>query len=153
MTTKKPAHAPPKAWPQIRAFRAVLLAAEHFRDSHKAILEPADLSMPEFDVIATLGNTNGMRMKDVAERMMTSSSTSNVTRLCIGLEKRGLLERRRSPDSDREVIASLTARGEKLFQELFPKVAQFTRDFADRYFTHEEMETLVALLTRTLPPK
>jgi DNA-binding MarR family transcriptional regulator len=154
MTTKKAGHAggPPKGWAQIRALRALLLAAERFRDVHKEFLDPLDLSLAEFDVMATLGNTQGMRMKDVAARMMTSSSTSNVTRICIGLEKRGILERHRSPESDREVIAALTPRGEKMFQELFPKVAAFTREFADSHFSHDELVTLAELLGRLAPP-
>ena len=122
MTTKKsraateaPPPRPPRTWVQLRAMRALLLAAELFRDAHKPLISAADLSFPELDVLLTLGNTQGMRMKDIAGRMMGSSSTSNVTRLCIALEKRHLLMRRRSPESDREVIASLTANGQTLF--------------------------------------
>jgi DNA-binding MarR family transcriptional regulator len=153
MTTKKAEAGAPKGWAQIRALRALLLAAETFRDVHKEFLDPLELSLAEFDVIATLGNTQGMRMKDVAGRMMTSSSTSNVTRICIGLEKRGILERHRSPESDREVIAALTPRGDKLFQELFPKVSAFTRGFADRHYSHEELVTLAELLGRLAPKR
>lgn len=128
--------------------RALLLAAEKFRDAHKALIAQAEMSFPELDVILTLGNTQGMRMKDIAGRMMGSSSTSNVTRLCITLEKRGLLTRKRSPESDREVIASLTNDGQALFEKLFPKVVAFVRDYANDALSESELETLHGLLVR-----
>jgi DNA-binding MarR family transcriptional regulator len=139
---------PPRTWVQIRTLRALLLAAEHFRDAHKELFVEDGLSITEFDVIAALGNTQGLRMKDIAARLMASSSTSNVTRLCISLESRGLLERKRAVDNDREVIASLTTKGEQLFAELFPKVTRFTRDYANARLPPEDLETLYGLLVR-----
>lgn len=143
-----PSAPPPRTWVQLRALRALLHAAERFRDAHYPLLSEADVSFPELDIILTLGNTQGMRMKDIAGRMMASSSTSNVTRLCIALEKRGLLIRRRSPESDREVIASLTEDGDRLFKELFPKVIAFVRTYADEALPEKELETLHGLLVR-----
>jgi DNA-binding MarR family transcriptional regulator len=146
--TEIPSEGSPRTWIQIRALRALLLAAETFRDAHKELFVEAGLSMAEIDVIFALGNTQGMRMKDIAASLMTSASTSNVTRLCIALEKRGLLQRKRSPQSDREVIASLTTEGQALFEELFPKVTSFTRDYANKLLSTKELETLHALLVR-----
>lgn len=99
-------------------------------------------------MIAQLGNTTGMRMKDIAAHMMTSSSASNVTRVCNALEKRGLVKRHRSPESDREVIAQLTPKGQALFDELFMSIARHTRAFADSGLPVADQERLVDLLTR-----
>jgi len=148
--TAKSGDPPPKHWPQIRMLRALSIAAEAFRESHRVFLEEGfGLSLSDFDVIATLGNTQGMRMKDIAAHMMTSSSASNVTRVCTGLEKKGLVERQRSPESDREVLARLTPKGQALFEEIFLRVAHFTRAFADSALpTTSDQEQVTELLRR-----
>jgi DNA-binding MarR family transcriptional regulator len=148
----KPDASPPRTWVQIRALRSLLLAAERFRETARPVFAEGGLTLAEFDVISALGNKEGLRMKDVAATLMASSSTSNVTRLCISLEKRGLLQRRRSPESDREVIASLTKEGQALFERMFPIVTTFTRDYADKVFSVHELEILHTLLARLVAP-
>ena len=95
------------------------------RKAHRTHLEKHGLALGEFDLIASLGNTDGKRMKELADGMITSPS--NVTRLCVALEKRGLVERQRSERSDREVVARLTAEGQALFEAVFLDVAEFTK--------------------------
>lgn len=146
---KKSGEGRPKDWSQIRMLRALSIAAEAFRESHREFLERGfGLSLSEFDVIATLGNTPGMRMKDLASHMMTSSSASNVTRVCAALEKRSLVTRQRSKDSDREVVAKLTPEGQALFEQAFMKVASFTRSFADSALPVTDQVKVAELLTR-----
>lgn len=128
--------------------RALAIAYETFDDAHKAVLRPYGLSMSDFDVIATLGNTAGLRMKDIAGHMMTSSSASNVTRVCSSLEKRGLVERRRAPDNDREVIARLTDAGDGVFRDVFGRMAKFSTAFVDSALEESEQVRVVELLTR-----
>lgn len=106
------------------------------------------LGMSDFDVIATLGNTEGLRMKDIARHMMTSSSASNVTRVCSSLEKRGLVERHRAPDNDREVIARLTDEGNQLFDKAFGRIAQFSTAFVDSALDESEQVVVANLLNR-----
>jgi DNA-binding MarR family transcriptional regulator len=138
---------PVKDWPQIRMLRALAIAHERFNDAHRNILRRFGLSLSEFDVLAALGNTQGMRMKDIATHLMTSSSPSNVTRLCIALEKRGLVERQRSQDSDREVIARLTPQGDTIFQKLFAHIPHYSAAFVDSALTEHEQLVVVKHLT------
>jgi DNA-binding MarR family transcriptional regulator len=138
---------PVKDWPQIRMLRALAIAHERFNDVHRVMLRRFGLSLSEFDVLAALGNTQGMRMKDIATHLMTSSSPSNVTRLCIGMEKRGLVERHRSEDSDREVIARLTPKGELIFKKLFAHIPRYSAAFVDSALSEPEQLVVVKHLT------
>ena len=118
------------------------------RDLHKDPLAALGLTLSEFDLVAALGNTNGLRMTDIAAHMI--SSASNVTRLCAVLENRGLVVRKRSRESDREVLARLTPAGQKLFARTFPKISNVTRQIMDSGLTVSEQEQLTGLLTKLM---
>lgn len=104
------------------------------------------LSPSEFDCLATLGVDQPLRMCDLAQRsLLTKSHTTQVAK---GLEARGLVHRRRSPESDREVLVSLTAEGQELFERAYPAVYErLKRDFDSR-LTEAEQETLITLLRK-----
>lgn len=135
-----------KDWSQIRMVRMLVRATEHFVDTFKHVVKEEGLTLGEFDVIAALGNTEGLRMSDIAQAMLLSSSPSNATRVCAALEKRGLITRQRSPESDREVIARLTPAGEAKFRESFMKVVLKHADFIDDGLTHAEQREVTRLL-------
>jgi DNA-binding MarR family transcriptional regulator len=83
-------------------------------ETHRRYLEATHgLLMTEFDMIAALGNTKGLRMGELADAMITSPG--NITRVAQALEKRGVVERKRSPRSDRDVLARLTRAGGGIF--------------------------------------
>ncbi len=128
-----------------------LLRALHrsYRDVHcadSANLRQWGLQHSEFDVIATLGNTCGVRMGDIARR--TLSSPANVTRIVKRLEQRGLVARARSATSDREVVARLTAEGESLFEETYAAQYHFMKGFFEERLTETERDNLTALLNK-----
>ncbi len=102
------------------------------------------LQHSEFDVIATLGNTAGIRMGEIAAR--TLSSPANVTRLVKRLEGRGLVERERSPESDREVIARLTPAGVALFEAAYPAQYEFMKAWFDERLDPAQQEALKTAL-------
>lgn len=104
------------------------------------------LSSSEFDLVMTLGNTEGLRMCDAAGRMLTSAP--NLTRVAKRLEERGLVERRRSPDSDREVIVRLTPAGTSMFETAYPAAYRLWRDLFDARLNAGQQAELTALLGR-----
>lgn len=108
------------------------------------------LSSSEFDLVMTLGNTEGLRMCDAATRMLTSAP--NLTRVAKRLEERGLVERQRSLDSDREVIVRLTAPGSDLFEEAYPRAYHQWRERFESRLTEAEQAQLTALLARLSAP-
>jgi DNA-binding MarR family transcriptional regulator len=140
---------PVREWVQIRALRLLLRAHARVLDDHRRHLEAKHgLLMTEFDMIAALGNTNGLRMGNLAEAMITSPG--NVTRVAQALEKRGLVERNRAPHSDREVLARLTKAGEEFFRDHFREVANFSSDYVDSALSSAEQKQLAGLLSKLL---
>ena len=138
---------PVKDWPQIRAFRMLLRAHARLSEEHRHRIGALDgLVISEFDMIAALGNTSGLRMRELAEKMITTPG--NVTRVAQALEHRGLVVRQRAEHSDREVIAKLTPAGERHFYEHFLEIASFTRGLFDSVLTVEETKQLARLLDK-----
>src|SRR5262245_55567189 len=84
---------PVRTWPAIRAFRSLLGAYSVVIEAHRRHLETAyGLALGEFDMVAELGNTEGLRMGALAQKMITSPA--NVTRIAAQLEERGWVQRR-----------------------------------------------------------
>lgn len=76
------------------------------------------LTGPQFDVIATLGNTSGMMMGQLAEKTLVTKGT--LTGIVDRLEQKGLVRREVPPDNRRCFKIVLTTEGEKLFEAVFP---------------------------------
>ena len=114
-----------------------------------AFLKRYGLRQGDFDVIATLGNTEGLRMSDLAARMLTSAP--NVTRMVKRLEAEGFVTRVRGELSDREVVARLTERGEAVFAEVYPEAFRFHDALYNATLSGEEQDRLIELLARVAP--
>lgn len=122
-----------------RAMRAVDAADE-------AGIAAYGLQHSEFDVVMTLGNTSGLRMSDLAARML--ASPPNVTRIVKRLESLGLVRRDRGERSDREVIARLTPEGERLFARAYPAQYEHMNAFFSGRLTDRQQDALAELLRK-----
>lgn len=83
------------------------------------------LTHAQFDIIATLGNTQGMTYKELGEKTLITKGT--LTGVIDRLEQKGLVERERSCDDKRSFYVRLTGAGEATFQSVFPKVVEHGR--------------------------
>ena len=83
------------------------------------------LTHAQFDIIATLGNTQGMTYKELGEKTLITKGT--LTGVIDRLEQKGLVERERSCDDKRSYYVRLTAKGEATFRDVFPKVIEHGR--------------------------
>jgi MarR family 2-MHQ and catechol resistance regulon transcriptional repressor len=88
------------------------LSSDHARRS--------GLTHPQFDIIATLGNTPGMSYKELGEKTLITKGT--LTGVIERLEQKGLVERQRNDCDKRSFHVRLTASGEAAFDHAFPKV-------------------------------
>jgi DNA-binding MarR family transcriptional regulator len=138
--------------PQIRVLRLLMRAhARVVDDQRRYIADTHGMLMTEFDMIAALGNTEGLGMGALASAMITTPG--NVTRVAQALEKRGLVERKRAPHSDREVLACLTSAGEDFFDAHFMDVVRFSSDYMDRALSTDEQIQLAGLLAKLIAKK
>ena len=87
------------------------------------------LTPPQFDIVATLGNTPGMSPKELGEKTLITKGT--LTGVVDRLADKGLVRRIASPSDGRGQIVQLTRQGEKLFARIFPAhLAYMERVFA-----------------------
>ena len=104
-----------------RYLRSIRLLAEcyhtfaHISSTH---IRTLNLTPPQFDIIATLGNTEGMTFKELGEKTLITKGT--LTGVVDRLAAKGLVCRN-SHDSDRRsTIVRLTEKGEREFHRVFP---------------------------------
>lgn len=80
------------------------------------------LTHPQFDVIATLGNTAGMSCRELSERTLITKGT--LTGVLDRLLEKGLITRTVPEHDRRSLFVALTPAGEAVFNEAFPDVIQ-----------------------------
>jgi MarR family transcriptional regulator, 2-MHQ and catechol-resistance regulon repressor len=106
---------PAPALPLIRELVRCYQAFEVVAGAH---IRSMGLTMPQFDIIATLGNTQGMRFKELGEKTLCTKGT--LTGIVDRLAEKGLVRRVASPTDRRSQIVQLTPEGEAVFAKTFP---------------------------------
>ena len=100
--------------PIIRELVRCYQAFERISDAH---IRRSGLTSPQFDIVATLGNTPGLPFKELGSRTLIAKGT--LTGVVDRLEARGLVERVASPEDGRSTIVRLTPAGDRLFHQVF----------------------------------
>ncbi len=103
------------------------------------------LTPPQFSVLETLGHLGPLLMGELTRKQLVSGG--NTTVIVNNLEKRGLVERAVCKDDRRATYVQLTARGKKLFRQIFPKHAAFVARTAS-VLTEAEQRDLALLLKK-----
>jgi DNA-binding MarR family transcriptional regulator len=90
-----------------------IYAASHaFTRFYKPLLEPLGLTYPQYLVLLTLWEQDGLPLKTIGGRLGLDSGT--LTPLLKRMEEAGLLTRQRDRDDERQMIVRLTAKGKRL---------------------------------------
>jgi DNA-binding MarR family transcriptional regulator len=115
-------------------------------ESYSAIhIRSLDLTPPQFDIIATLGNTPGMSCKELGEKTLITKGT--LTGVIDRLMAKQLVTRVVSESDGRSQIVQLTGKGQALFEQVFPlHMAFMERAFQE--WSLEDMATMAAALSR-----
>src|SRR5919107_390700 len=74
-----------------------------------AELKAIGLSIPQFDLLSTLGEQEGLSQQELAQRLYVTKG--NVSGLVDRMVEAGLVERRATPDDRRSNALYLTAKG------------------------------------------
>lgn len=104
--------------PFIPAMRELARAYQSFASYSDTHVRTLGLTPSQFDVIVTLGATQGMSMSDVAERTLVTKGT--LTGIIDRLELKGLVRREVPEENRRSFTVMLTEKGEDLFEKIFP---------------------------------
>lgn len=128
-----------------RAWAGFLRTHERLWRALEAGLATLDVSMAEYDVLVRLdaAGAAGMRMSDLAERRLMS--TGGLTRLADRLERRGLLERRRSSTDGRSLDAVITADGRRLMRRARRRHHEDLRELFFRPLADDDLHRLVQI--------
>jgi MarR family transcriptional regulator, 2-MHQ and catechol-resistance regulon repressor len=104
-----------------------------------------DLTVPQFDVIATLGNTDGMLMHELAEKTLVTKGT--LTGIVDRLENKGLVRREVPPNNRRCFRVVLTETGDAVFRDVFPAHIAYLKTRFD-HLNQAELDEIVTALNK-----
>ena len=91
---------------------SVYAASHAFNRFYKKLLGPLGLTYPQYLVLLTLWEQDGLPLRAIGERLGLDSGT--LTPLLRRMEESGLVTRMRDADDERQVRISLTAKGKRL---------------------------------------
>ncbi len=111
----------------------------------EALFQDQELTFSQWTTLVALHDGRITTAGDLAHNICHDAGS--LTRLIDQMEKRGLVTRRRSQTDRRVVTLGLTARGAALVEQLAPRVMGLWNGLLSD-FSHAEIDTLIALLTR-----
>jgi MarR family transcriptional regulator, 2-MHQ and catechol-resistance regulon repressor len=112
--------------PFLPVMRSLATAYQAFYNHTDKHIRSVGLTVPQFDVIVTLGNTDGMLMNELAERTLVTKGT--LTGIIDRLEQKGYVRREIPPNNRRCFRIVLTTTGEALFEQVFPDNIEYLRE-------------------------
>ncbi len=107
--------------PSLLTIKALAKAYQAFSTYSETFVRRYDLTPAQFDVIATLGNTQGLTMGEIGAKTRFTKGT--LTGIVTRLEKKQLVARQTPPGNRRAVRVSLARRGETVFNKRFLPMA------------------------------
>jgi MarR family 2-MHQ and catechol resistance regulon transcriptional repressor len=129
----------------IPVLRELARAYQAFEAYSAAHIRTLGLTPSQFDIIATLGNTNGMSFKELGEKTLITKGT--LTGVVDRLQARNLVRRIASPSDGRSQIVQLTRKGETLFNRVFPAHVSHV-DQAFTNIAQPELDEMRSVLSR-----
>ena len=115
--------------PFLATLRELARCFQAFEAHSAAHIRMLGLTPPQFDIVATLGNTPGMSFKELGEKTLITKGT--LTGVVDRLEARGVVRRVVSDADRRSTRVELTEAGTVLFDEVFPGVVARTKQVFD----------------------
>lgn len=107
----------------LKSIRLLAECMQGFERLSGQYVRKSGLTHAQFDIIATLGNTDGMSYKELGEKTLITKGT--LTGVIERLEQKGLVERARSSCDKRSYFIRLSAQGEQVFRDVFPQVVAY----------------------------
>jgi DNA-binding MarR family transcriptional regulator len=125
--------------------RALHAVAQHQERIMWRFLEGTDLTPSQFDVLATLGDTEGMTCKELSQQSLITGGT--LTPVLNRMEAKGLIHRCKGAQDSRQTIVSLTPEGQALYEQVFLPFVDHMQSYMNR-LAPQEHDELVRLLRK-----
>ncbi|HBF30842.1 MarR family winged helix-turn-helix transcriptional regulator [Rhizobium sp.] len=123
-----------------RVRRAQLAILQDFQD----VLGDQGIRQADFSVLSVIAGNSGMKQSDVAEAL--AIQRANFVAIVDGLEKKGLIERRRSEVDRRVYFLHLTEAGTAFLAQLMPKWREHEEKFIGRLGGSDKRDQLIEML-------
>jgi MarR family 2-MHQ and catechol resistance regulon transcriptional repressor len=131
--------------PFLHCINELVRCYQAFEAYSSAHIRTLDLTAPQFDIIATLGNTPGMTPKELGEQTLITKGT--LTGIIDRLEAKDLVQRTAHSRDGRSQIVQLTEAGNALFEKIFPEhMAHLHKAFAG--FGKQDFKNIETALAR-----
>ena len=115
--------------------------ASYDADSHR--LSGSGLTVPQANVIFSLGNTDGLTCKDIGD--LTHITKGTLTGVIDRLEAKELVERWAVEGDGRKTIVALTKKGEHLFNREYPRHIGYLKERFDQLSARDRKQAIVSL--------
>lgn len=135
-------------------FRLNMLAQEASERLSEIYAKRFSLDIPQWRILANLASRGEMTAQEVA--FATFSHKSTISRAVAELETRKLIERKTSAKDKRALAMHMTAKGQKMFEQLLPLVLAFEQHILKKLKVSEQkmlLEGLAALEREMLPKR
>lgn len=132
--------------PYLKALRPLVEAYLAFWRTDSRHIRSLRLTPSQFDVIATLGDTDGMTCSELSRRTLVTKGT--LTGVLDRLMAKGLIRRDDVKDDRRRIKVRLTEKGDALFRKTFAAHIAFLRPYFEQALSQKDAETLSSLLRR-----
>jgi len=130
--------------PFMKVLRPLVETYFAFLDKSAPHIRSLGLTCSQFDVIATLGDTEGMTCKELSEQTLVTKGT--LTGVLDRLATKGLIARVPSREDRRSIFIRLTPKGDALFQKVFAAHIRYMQPYFEQALTAAEVNTLRKLL-------
>ncbi len=124
--------------PYLKVLRPMVEAYLAFARADNRHIRSMRLTPSQFDVLATLGDTEGMTCSELSEATLVTKGT--LTGVLDRMEAKGLIRRDTSRDDRRCIKIQLTSKGDALFRKTFAAHIAFLRPFFKRALTQKEAD-------------
>ena len=132
--------------PYLKVLRPLVEAYLAFARQDNRHIRAMRLTPSQFDVIATLGDTDGMTCSDLSAATLVTKGT--LTGVLDRLEQKGLIRRDDVAGDRRCTKVRLTEKGKILFAKTFAAHTAFLRPYFERALTQKEADQARSLLLR-----
>lgn len=137
---------PLKDDPHLKVLRPLVEAYLAFWRTDSRHVRSLRLTPSQFDVIATLGDTEGLTCAELSTATLVTKGT--LTGVLDRLETKGLIKRTPVAADRRSTRICLTEKGDRLFRKTFAAHITFIRPYFERAISTAEAEQLRRLLIR-----
>ena len=132
--------------PYLKLVRSLVEAYLAFWRADSRHIRSLRMTPSQFDVIATLGDTEGLTCSELSAKTLVTKGT--LTGVLDRLVSKGLIRRNAMKSDRRCTVISLTEKGNALFRKTFEAHVSFLRPFFERALSLKEVEQACTLLVR-----